>query len=110
MAEPAFDVDKMMKQLSPRVPKRTGRIGVSLAHHQDRWPLDLNKPTLFAPGKAGLDERWEFRKLREEDRLIAADMAELSGLILASPVRAEMSLHCVTEIVEWVRGGGRLLL
>src|SRR5215207_6930668 len=37
-------------------------------------------------------------------------MSELSGLIIGSPFRAAMSAHCVTEIAEWVHGGGRLLL
>ncbi|MBY5883992.1 toll/interleukin-1 receptor domain-containing protein [Rhizobium leguminosarum] len=108
--EPEFDADDMVQQLSPRALVRSGRIGVSLAHQQDRWPFDPTKLTLFAPREAGFAERWKFRELRGEDRLVAAEMAELSGLVVGSPFRAAMSTQCVTEIVEWVHGGGRLLL
>jgi hypothetical protein len=108
---PQFDADDMVRQLSPHVRERTSQIGVSIAHHQDRWPLDPNKPNLFAPCSARLDQRWSFRVLRDENRFIATeDMAELSGLILGSPFRRAMSAHYMTEIVEWVQDGGRLLL
>jgi hypothetical protein len=107
--EPQFDAEAMKQRLSPRVSARTGEIGLSWAHRQAKWP-DKGERSLFSPESAGLDKRWNFRKLENEDQLVAAEMSELSGLIVGSPFRAAMSSRCITEIVEWVRDGGRLLL
>jgi hypothetical protein len=109
ISAPEFDAVEMVRQLSPGASARSGQIGLSLAHGQGRWPSDY-RPSLFAPQDAGLAQRWVFRELRSEDHLIAAEMSELSGLVVGSPLGAAMTAGCQTEIVEWVHGGGRLLL
>jgi hypothetical protein len=103
-----FTPETMSKAFAPRV-ERSHDIGIMLAQRQAEW--DAASPfQLPAHLPEVCRNRWKFRPIASEDKVAAAEMVSLSGMIVGSPWDATMSAECIDELVDWVHAGGRMLL
>ncbi len=107
---PGFVPRTMSMALTPRQTRKSD-IGVLLAHRQAEWAMI--GPSLFKAPDAlppAWRNRWTLQRLISEDKVASADLGALAGMLVGSPWRSAMSAECITELVDWVRAGGRMLM
>jgi hypothetical protein len=105
-----FSPDTMSNSLVPRF-ERGHEIGVVLAHRQSEWEITGHSPFGLPNGLPDVwRDRWRFRPITSEDKIVAAELGVLSGMVVGSPWQSAMSRECIDELVDWVHAGGRMLL
>ena len=114
-AEAQDKVDYVPGAIKPlRAAKSTKSILVDGAHGQRRWPR-RRRGTVFERAESSfsalIDEaEVDVGFLDSADQIRASDMNSWRGLILALPLHCRMEIAKIEQIVEWVHGGGRLLI
>lgn len=106
-----FDFSKMVESLKVQPAERCHEVGIVLTHGQAEW--ERGEKSVFELPKAlphSVKGNWRFRPLTKTQELLSAKLSELSGLILGNPWRRKMEQEVISTLVEWVQGGGRLLL
>jgi hypothetical protein len=106
-----FNFFECIEIIKPRLPERTGEIGIVLTHKQEQW--EQNQSTLFSFSDSllhGISGNWKFIPITDKKAFFSEDLNKLSGLIFASPWRARLEPETIGSTVEWVKKGGRLLL
>jgi hypothetical protein len=106
----SFNPATITRALEPKL-DRQHAIGIMLAHRQEEWVMKgeslFRKPASLP---AILWDRWNFQPILSEDKIAAAELGNLSGMIVGSPWRSTISSESIDELVDWVHGGGRMLL
>ncbi len=108
-------IDYVPPAVRPLPPPSSERsVLLDLSHGQAEWP-QRRRGTLFSWPGTGVDDLTgdpdvEVRPIDSPDQLRAADMAAWTGLVVALPFHTRMGEGAITQIVEWVRAGGRLAL
>jgi hypothetical protein len=109
-----IDYDEMAAALRPKPPPRQSLIALDLSHGQEDWPRppDEQRPpadqSIF--GYLQSPAAGRIYPLTSVRHFGSKPFWEASGLILAHPLNTKIGSDIVDIIIQWVFGGGRLLL
>jgi hypothetical protein len=108
---PVDMLDSINQATQVKSPLNTDAIGIILSHRQDQW--EKNRNSVFnLPQSLPIEFRnkWDIKKIEEEQTFIFRDLFQYVGIILAMPWHAKINPEAINALVEWVYSGGRLLL
>lgn len=104
------DYADMARSLRPHTPTRKGVIALDLNHGQRGWPRprDDQRPSseqsIF--GFAENTKDWTFYPITSGVHFLSKSFWEASGLVIASPLRSQISPETINIVKQWVFGGG----